>query len=161
MEKFDVKTEMYNRLSSTPFICLPEFDDYYSEGLGYKPKQKRMKLRFDSIQRIDKEGSIIDFVITKGESKLYIGLINGQFKPSPEDRKKIQKHGMPYLWIDCRFIKNAKAVESTIESSLVQVMPNDPVIVSMVKEFDAKLIVQTIHWFYHSKHGIHYGRKED
>lgn len=158
----DYKTEIYESLKARPFICLPAFENYYHDpdDLGYKPLQKQMVMRVDGVKRVDDDSSIIDFVLTKGGSKLYVGLFKDGFQLSSDDREKIQAHGMPYLWIDERFLRYSADISKSIESGSVQILPKTKELEDVIKKFNATCSVQLTHWFYHSKHGVHYGRKE-
>ena len=158
----DYKTEIFNSLKSEPFIRLPDFEDYYADPdvSHYKPKQHEMLLRFDSVSRVDKPDSIVDFIIKKGGSSLYVGLMDNGFNPSSDQRSAIQKHGMPYLWIDLRYASLVKSWSEALQTGLVEIIPNSEEVAEVIRRFNATCNIQLINWYYHSKHGIHYGRPE-
>ena len=59
--------------------------------------QKPQRVAFDSFKRVDKKGSIIDFVITKNRSELLFGLWDSDFKLTEQHKQLIISSGRSYL----------------------------------------------------------------
>ncbi len=80
-----------------------------------RQRQNGMQVRFDSCTRVDKPGSIVDFVIRKGSSELLIGLWDSEVSLTPEQRRVIDVADRSYLAIDTRLITSSHQVEQVIK----------------------------------------------
>ena len=103
--------------------------------------QKSTAIMLDSIQRVDKEGSIVDFIARKKGSELFIGLNNGSVQLSENDRKRLETAGKSYITINV-----SKLDKDNMETAL-----RTGSIHHDFHKFDAKLV--TTEWIYHKKHG--------
>tara|TARA_R110000850_G_C9584697_1_gene426685 strand:+ start:58 stop:477 length:420 start_codon:yes stop_codon:yes gene_type:complete len=60
-------------------------------------KQKHQRVTFDEARRVDKQGSIVDFIIKKNSVELLLGLWDKDFVLTDDHRRLIEKSGRSYL----------------------------------------------------------------
>lgn len=111
--------------------------------------QKGMRVKFDSFSRVDKSGSVVDFIVTKGSQQLLIGVWPMGFELSNEQLQRIDDAGRSYIAIHCGFL-DAENVKTAVTMGSVV----DEVVVGQIGR------IYTNYWIYHAKHGWVYDKEQ-
>ena len=106
--------------------------------------QKQKRVAFDEVKRVDKEGSIVDFIIKKNGSELLFGLWSKGFALTDNHRQLIERSGKSYLALMTHNL--------TIDNMEQALKLGDIKYTSA--EIKGNLSVIT--WVNHSKHGWQY-----
>lgn len=120
-------------------ISLPEIRSPDGEQL-----QDRMFIEFDSIDRVDRDGSIVDFIIKKGSAEVLIGLSDGWLSLTADQRERIESAGKSFMILRTDLTDDwAKTLYTSVNPRSITLGPFGTV----------EHHTQTAYWVYHTKHG--------
>lgn len=120
---------------------------------GFVPTTKTLQnaavIDFDSVNRVSRDGSIVDFVIKKGSQELLIGVWTMGHKLTDAQCDQIDKSGRSYIailgeWID----------RGNISSALGQ-----GTVPSTENALGGQACIPTSYWVYHARHGWIYDKE--
>ena len=143
----DFKEQVHQHLEKYKQIYLPRFITETTRDPSQfvqtsKILQDPVLLTFDSVRRIDKTGSIVDFIVKRGESELWIGLWDKRSDLTTEQVAAIENANVSYVAMFSWIMEDS--AEQSVNTGFVK---------------DDKLPqgkLQTIYWIHHKKHGWHY-----
>ena len=139
---------IHKALDHYGFICLPQLDSP-PEQSGLVPIIKMLQppalIKFDSFDRVSKSGSIIDFVIRKGQQELLVGVWPNGYTITPDQQQRIESAGRSYVailgeWIDRSNVKQA------LEQGVITAETTGL----------GETVLHTSYWVYHARHGWYY-----
>lgn len=133
------KQTVNQMLSTVKTISLPEIRSPDQAVL-----QNRMVIEFDSFERIDREGSVVDFIIRKGSGEVLLGLCDGWLKLTDQQRERIEDAGKSFM------ILRTDLTDDWAKTLYCSTNPREVVI----EPFGTlEHHTQTAYWVYHNKHG--------
>ena len=126
-------------LSRHKQISLPEVRAPDGEQL-----QQRMFIDFDSVDRIDRDGSLVDFIVRKGSAEVLIGLSEGWLSLTEQQRERIESAGKSFMILRTDLTDDwAATLYSNTNPRTIVLEPFGTV----------EHHTQTAYWVYHNRHG--------
>lgn len=114
-----------------------------------KTLQQAAVINFDSVNRVSRDGSIVDFVIKKGSQELLIGVWPMGHKLTDDQCDQIDKAGRSYIAILGEWVQRDN-IASALGSGTIPSTEN---------ALGGQGQVITSYWVYHSRHGWVYDKE--
>ena len=106
--------------------------------------QNRMVIEFDSFERIDRAGSVVDFIIRKGGGEVLVGLCDGWLRLTDQHRERIEGAGKSFMILRIDLTDDwAKTLYCSTNPREVLIEPFGTL----------EHHTQTAYWVYHNRYG--------
>lgn len=135
-----MKQRITNILTRNHTIALP----FIRSTDGRETLQKWMTIQVDSVNVVDRQVSIVDWIAVKGGSEVWIGLSDGWLQLTGEQRERIESSGKSFMIWRTDLIDDWVTAVATGQQNRQIELPY----IGMVTEE-----LQVAYWVYHSKWG--------